>query len=166
MGSGTLSGWGLRAVLTHGVLMRIGMKWVSVVGLTLALGAGCASSRGGGKKDDGEQAVPLNQAPAAVQASVKRVAGDNKVDKLSKETEDGKTYYEAEFKVNGMAHSAKIAESGEVTEEEMDVQSFDLPAAVRDAVYKNYPGATISRAEMSKSNGKSVYEIQMTAGID
>jgi hypothetical protein len=48
----------------------------------------------------------------------------------------------------------------------MDVQSFDLPAAVRDAVYKKYLGATISRAEMSKSNGKSVYEIQMTAGID
>src|SRR5437870_4447521 len=91
---------------TCGGLMRIGMKWVSVVGLAMAFGAGCASS-GGGKKDSGEQDVPLSQAPAAVQASVKRVAGDNKVDKLSKETEDGKTYYEAEFKANGMAHSAK-----------------------------------------------------------
>ena len=78
--------------------MRIAMKWVGVVGLAIAFCAGCASS-GDGKKDGGEQEVPHRfKRPAAVQASVKRVAGDNTIDKLSKETEDGKTVYEAEFK--------------------------------------------------------------------
>lgn len=144
--------------------MRIGMKLISVLGLAVALSGGCASAGDGDGKKGGEQEVALNQAPAAVQAAVKRVAGDNKVDKLVKETDEGKTVYEAEFKANGMAHSAKIAESGEVLEEEMDVQLSDLPAAARDAVNKKYPDGKIDRAELAKSNGKSMYEVHVTSG--
>ncbi|CAN5358165.1 hypothetical protein BH09PLA1_BH09PLA1_24010 [soil metagenome] len=144
--------------------MRFGLMSVGILGLAVTLLTGCAMAGDEHKSD--EKKIALGEAPAAVQAAVKKVAGDQKLDKLVKETDEGKTVYEAEFKVNGAAHSAKISETGEVLEEEMDVQAAELPQPVRDAVSKKFPDGKITRAEMARANGKAMYEIHVQSGKD
>src|SRR3954465_5059719 len=78
---------------------------------------GCASQTA---KNDHEETVSLSSAPPAVQESVKRLAGDAKLEKLSKENENGQAGYEAEFEVNGMDRSATINVNGDVLEEEVE----------------------------------------------
>ena len=142
--------------------MRIGLKAVGVICLGFSLVVGCASMR---HEDDAhERVIAMADAPAAVQASIRSAVGNNHLDSLTKETDDGKVVYEANFKANEMKHSVKIAETGEVLEEEMDVQAGDLPSVVREAVMKKYPGAEIARAEMAKSKGETNYEVHVTVG--
>ena len=55
----------------------------------------------GDKDDDDEQSVDPATAPAAVTNALKPICKGAPIKKLSKETEKGKTVYEAEFDVNG-----------------------------------------------------------------
>jgi uncharacterized membrane protein YkoI len=115
------------------------------------------------EKEDSK--VALDQAPAAVQAAVKKVIGTNKMEELTKETEDGKVVYEVEFEANDVDHSASISEDGKVLEEEMEVEMKDLPAAVAKA-FKDAAGkdGEVEEAEKVMADGKTFYEAEVESG--
>jgi uncharacterized membrane protein YkoI len=68
-------------------------------------------------KEEGEEAeeiITLNQAPPAVQESIKRETAGQGITGIEKETKQGKTVFEAKFTKNGEEYELKVAEDGKV----------------------------------------------------
>lgn len=128
---------------------------------------------GGG--DDGEEDGTGNYAwedlPGAVQAQLTAVYPGVDFDAFEVETEEGYTYYEAEYTLDGIAHAVKLTGDGYVVEHEAKTTADALPAAVLDQIKAAYPGGVIEETESVelvfyevavKDNGK-VREIKLLA---
>ena len=127
-----------------------------------------------GEESGEEQEISINDAPAAVQAAIKKAAKGNPILKIEQETEEGISTYEADYDVEGVKYSVKCAASGDVMELENEVNAQTLPAAVLDALREDYPGASIEKAdavmlifyevEMKKAN--KTFEVKVFASGD
>jgi hypothetical protein len=85
----------------------------------------------------------LDKIPKAVMDSLKAKFPKAKIEKWTKETEDGKVVYDIEFKNDGKKTEADIAEDGTIVNFEVEFPAKDLPKAVTDAVEKKYPKSKI-----------------------
>jgi uncharacterized membrane protein YkoI len=66
-------------------------------------------------KEENKQQVAMTELPAAVQKTIQDNLGGGTVTETAKETEGGKTYYEAEIqKSGGDKVQIKVAEDGEL----------------------------------------------------
>jgi uncharacterized membrane protein YkoI len=83
----------------------------------------------------------LDKIPKAVMDALKAKFPRAKIDKWTKETENGKVVYDIEFKQDGRKAEADIAEDGTILNFEKEFDAKDLPKAVTDAVEKKYPKA-------------------------
>jgi len=109
---------------------------------------------------DGEQAITLENAPAAVRAAATRLAGDPKnISKVSREEdeEDGATF-EIDYTDGGAACSAVFSTSGDLMELERPTTTEKLPAALMTALKKEYPKATFEHPQVVT---KTLYEIEI-----
>lgn len=113
---------------------------------------------------DDEDAIA--KAPAAVQATVKKVLGDKKCEGFDQEDADGKPAYEVSYKVDGVDHSTLITEAGDVISEETDVDLDKVPAAVMDAAKKSHADGKIGEAAIVTEAGKTCYELDVKVGTD
>src|SRR5215831_4399899 len=68
-------------------------------------------------EEENEQTVKMSNLPAAVQTTIKDKAGSNKIEKIEKKTEDGKTVYEAVVNKGGKEWSIEVSESGKFLKE-------------------------------------------------
>jgi len=101
--------------------MRNTWMWglVSVIGLGLLFGVPIGKAEEGkGKKK--EEKVTIDQVPPAVKATILREAGGNKIEEIEKETKDGKTVYEAEWKADGKEIELTVAEDGTVLKKKVE----------------------------------------------
>ncbi len=99
-------------------------RWLTVLLAGLGL-VGCASmhqGEGKDKEDDekNEVKITMDQAPAAVQATLKKTVGDGKITDLAKETDDGKTIYEADAMIGDKAYEIKVGEDGTLLKQKID----------------------------------------------
>ncbi len=99
--------------------------------------------------------IKMENLPPAVQQAVKEQLKTATLIGLSKETEKGKTTYEAETKVNGKTRDIEFDSKGAViaVEEEVDIAS--IPAAAKAAIEKGAAGGTIKKVE-SVTHGTAV----------
>ena len=112
---------------------------------------------------DMEKSMKLADAPAAVKTAVeKEIAGGGKLKKLSKESEDGKTVYEAEITKDGKEMSVNMAEDGTVMERETKIKHKDLPDGAMKAIKAKYPKAKVGTAEKVEKDGKTTFEVAVT----
>jgi hypothetical protein len=98
------------------------LKWLMPFSLALLLMA-CSSSNSarGEEKDEGpEVKVNLADVPAAVKATLNRESNNASLDEVEKETEDGKTVYEADAKMNGKNYEIKVAADGTLISKKLD----------------------------------------------
>lgn len=65
-----------------------------------------------------EKEISLADAPAAVQAAIKQLAGTGSIDRVTEEIEGGKKNYEAKVTINGKKKEADISPDGKISEEE------------------------------------------------
>ena len=65
-----------------------------------------------------EQRVPMNQLPPMVKATLEKESAGGKIDEVEKETEGGKTFYEAEIVKNGHESYIHVSEDGKVLKRE------------------------------------------------
>ena len=114
-------------------------------------------------EDDGRRRT-LAQVPAAVRTTIKRLAGPNTVFGLFREVDDGETVYEAEWLEYRYQRSVKIDNKGVVVEDEKEIEVFDLPRAVREAVAAAYPKGEITEAETAVVEGRLLYEVEVEEG--
>lgn len=113
-----------------------------------------------------EKRVKMESLPPAVQKTVQEQAKGATIRGLSKEIEDGKTFYEAELKVNGHNKDVLIDAAGSVVEIEEEVALDSLPAPAKDAIEKRAARGRIVLVEsVSKNNSLVAYEAKIkTAG--
>jgi len=136
-------------------LSRIG---TAALGVSISIAA--SSLAWAGPKDD----AALAKAPAAVQAAAKKALGDKKLDEFGKESVNGKILYEVGYKVGSVDHAYILSESGDLVQEEEDVEVAKLPMAVTEAVKKAQPTGKIDEAAMATAGTKTFYEVDVKVG--
>ena len=62
--------------------------------------------------EENEQTVQMSDLPSAAQTTIKDKAGSNRIIKIEKKTEEGKTIYEAVVNKNGKEWSIEVNEQG------------------------------------------------------
>lgn len=99
--------------------------------------------------------LDLDKIPKAVMDALKAKFPNPVIHKWTKETEAGHVIYDIEFKQAGRKCEADIREDGTIQNYEKEVAAKDLPAAVKAAVDKKYPRATLKDImEITEVKGK------------
>jgi len=112
-----------------------------------------------------EKAVKMKDLPEAVRKTVQEQSKGATLRGLAKEVEDGKTFYEAELKVNGHNKDVLIDPSGTVVEIEEEVAVSALPPDVKATIQKNAGKGKIKNVEsITKNNTLEAYEAHVTTG--
>ena len=103
-----------------------------------------------------EKPVQMKDLPPAVQKTVEAQSQGAKVRSLSKEIENGKTFYEAELEVNGHGKDVLIDSAGTVVEVEEEVALTSLPPAAKAAIENFASKGKILKLE-SVTHGRTVF---------
>jgi hypothetical protein len=91
--------------------------------LVLAVG-GCQAGHGGWgeEKEENEVKVPIEQVPAPVRATLEQQAPGVAIKEVDKESDDGKTVYEADAMLGGQNYEIKVAENGDLIKKKLDTE--------------------------------------------
>jgi hypothetical protein len=132
------------------------------------LGALALSFIGTGAVRAQEEAVPHDKIPRPVMDAVRAKFSNARIDKSTKAKEGKDVIYDLEFTYGGRKGEADIRENGTYVNYEKAIAAGDLPKAVRDAVEKRYPKATLKEImEETEVHGKdeklSAYEVVLVA---
>lgn len=87
-------------------------------------------------EDDNESTIAWEQLPEGVKAGLTAALGGSSPAKVIKEEEDDDVYYEAEFEANGVEHTVKVTEDGDVVESEKELSNDELPEAIAAKLQK------------------------------
>ena len=124
--------------------------WATLLGWTLGIAA--------------EAKVKMSDLPPAVQSAVKEQSKGATILNLSKETENGKTEYEAELTVNGQHRDISFDSAGNVISVEDEVPLGSVPEAARTAIQKAAGAGAVRKVELVKENGRTFYEAAIRKG--
>lgn len=127
---------------------------ISVFGLSVL----AKEKDSGDKKEAAETAVSWEKLPPPVQQTLEAQLHTAKPEKITQETDDGYTTYEAAQTADGHLKEVKVAENGQLIEVEDAIPASDLPAAVVAQVQKVAPKAEIKEARRVTSYS---YEVEL-----
>ena len=108
--------------------------------------------------------IPLKKAPPAVQATVKKVLGKDKLVSLDSDVENGKTVYEFDGEAKKLSYSVHMSETGDVLGISMDIPLNIVPDAVIDASKKAHPDGRIGEPEIRTVGGEMYYKLEVMVG--
>jgi uncharacterized membrane protein YkoI len=109
--------------------------------------------------------VDLNEVPPAVQAAIKNLVANDRLDEIDRTVDDGETAYTASIISNGKEHDATFKEDGTLTDQEMEMS--DLPLPVQTAINAITENGKLQSLERSTENGETTYIADMNeAGQD
>ena len=112
-----------------------------------------------GKAQDQEKPVKMKDLPAAVQQTVREQSKGATIRGLAQETEDGKTNYEVELRVNGHNKDVLIDPNGVVVTVEEQVTLASLPSVVRATIEQKAGTGEIRMIEsITEGNAVVAYE--------
>lgn len=112
-----------------------------------------------------EKRVTMKELPAAVQATVKEQSKGAKLRGLAMETENGKTYYEAELMIKGRSKDVTIDPDGKVVTIEEQVALSALPAVAKAEILKQAGKRRIGLVEsVTENNVLAYYEAHIKSG--
>ena len=139
----------------------------------IGISAACALIAGTGSLELRADKVPMAQIPEAVQKAIKQHSQGETLEYVERESKDGQTVYEAEFKREGLNRQVKFAADGTVLPDQglvarttgsLDRQPSmaigDLPAAVQKTVKEQQAGREVADVDKEMWNGKAVYEVE------
>jgi hypothetical protein len=106
-----------------------------------------------------ERVITRNQLPAAVDSTVTAQTKNAKLRGLSKERDNGQTYYEAELRAGGYNRDVLMDSTGTVVEVEQQVSLDGLSADLQAALKKEAGDGRITKVEaLSKHSRLVAYE--------
>ena len=105
-----------------------------------------------------EKPVKMKDLPVPVQKTVREQIRNAELKGLSKETEKGETFYEAETMVNGKSRDILIDPNGAVVEVEEETTLDSVPPAVKAALEKAKQKGTILKVEIVTKGSAVSYE--------
>ena len=133
-------------------ILRTRLSAAAAIGAMLILfsGYGLAS----------EKSLKMKDLPKAVQKTVQEQTAGATLRGLSKETEKGKTFYEAETTVNGRTRDLLIDSKGVVVEVEEEVAMDSIPAVVKTEI-QSHSDKVIKVETVTKGGTLAFYEAQV-----
>lgn len=115
---------------------------------------------------DSEKKVNMKGLPPAVQATVKQQSEGATLRGLAKEVENGKTFYEAELKVNGHTKDVLMDADGKVVSIEEEIPLASVPAAIKAEIEKQAGKRKIQFVEsVTKDGAIAYYEAHVKSGL-
>jgi hypothetical protein len=134
------------------------LRAIMLVGLILATAVSSFVSA-----EDHEKKIKQSQLPAAVQKTVTVQSKGAEVRGFTTEREGGKTYYEAEMRVDGHSKDVLMDENGKVVEVEEEVFLKDLLPAVKQGLVAQAGTGRITMIESITKEDKLVaYEAKVS----
>jgi hypothetical protein len=113
-----------------------------------------------------EVRVKLKSVPAPVRQAIREQSQGATIRGVSKETKDGKTFYEVELKVGGHGKDVLFDPTGAVVEVEEEVSLSELPAAVKAEFEKQAGKGRIVKVEsVTKKGSIAFYEAKIRKGL-
>jgi hypothetical protein len=109
-----------------------------------------------------EKPVKMKDLPAPVQKAVQEQIKDAQLRGLSRETENGKVFYEAETMVNGKSRDILMDANGAVVEVEEETTLDNVPAPVKATLEKSAQSAKILKVETVTKGSVVSYEAVVT----
>jgi hypothetical protein len=107
------------------------------------------------------QKITADKVPAAVQTTFKKQFAQATKAEWEMEEAD----YEVNFKNKGIEHSAKFNKDGAWLSTEQEIKKAELPAAVKQAVEKEFPKAELDEVEkVTYPGNKTDYEMEVEIG--
>jgi hypothetical protein len=98
-------------------------KWIVVLLATVGL-IGCANLKAedkkGEEKEGDEVKISFAECPAPVKATLNKESNNAKIESVDKETDEGKTIYEADVMMDGQNYEIKVAEDGKLISKKVD----------------------------------------------
>jgi len=120
-----------------------------------------------GKKEEGpEKKIAKKDVPVAVMSAFQTAYPKAEIVGTNQETEDSTVYYEIESRDGKVKRDVLYKADGTVKEMEERVAKADLPAAIKEAIAKEYPKGTIHRVEKNTRDGVVGYEVMVKNGKD
>lgn len=142
--------------------MRFSTKTLRLIILGVACTSiGALAVWAGEDADDGEKPVTLEQVPAPVRATIEEQTKGAKDLKVSSETDDGFTVFEAEFESGGVKKSLDLTDAGVVIERESAVSGAAVPKGVTEKILAKHPKAEIKEIQEVVS---TYYEVTCLVG--
>jgi len=114
--------------------------------------------------EEGETKLAFNQLPPAVQQTAKTQSEGYKVRGYSKETENGRTYYEIEMLQNGKTKDLLADQDGKIVETEEQVEIPALPQEVKNGLKQQAPQGKIMKVEKVTKGETISYEAVISNG--
>ena len=108
-----------------------------------------------------ERRVSGRNVPAAVAAAAAKAYPNAKIKSWSRETEGGKTFYEAEMTDGAVKRDILLLPDGTIDIVEEEIPTIEVPAAVHAALKTRYPKAEINLAEKLTKDGAVQYELHI-----
>jgi uncharacterized membrane protein YkoI len=117
-----------------------------------------------------EEAVTLDQVPAAVKATILKESAGGEIKEIEVETRGGKSFYEAEFVRDGKTIEIQVAADGTLLrdeeemegskseEQEREVTEAEVPAPALAALKKLAAGAKFTEFAEEIEHGSTFYE--------
>lgn len=111
-----------------------------------------------------DEDVAIDKIPAAILKTVKAKFPTAKINKASKEVEEGKTVYELEMTDGGKSLDVNFTPEGKILVIEREIAVEKLPKVVSAAVAKKYPKGKITKAEEVTEGDEVSYEVMVKVG--
>jgi uncharacterized membrane protein YkoI len=122
-----------------------------LAGATLAAGLAFAA----------EKPAKLSDLPPAVQKAIEAQTKGAEIKGFSTETEKGKTFYEAETRLNGHGRDLLFDKNGTLVEVEEETALEAIPAPARSAIQKKAADGKVLKVEMVTSGSSVSYEAEI-----
>jgi uncharacterized membrane protein YkoI len=114
-----------------------------------------------------DEPVRMSDLPPAVRQTMERETRGASVHKLSRETENGRVYYEAEMTANGLPKEVVVDGAGAVVKVEEKTRLENIPQAARNTIEQHAAGGQVVDVERKTRYGRTVYEAKVIkAGED
>lgn len=132
-----------------------GLAVVALTGLVVAAGTMQAD----------EEDIAISKLPKSVIEGIKAKYPDATLLSAEKETQGNKTFYEVNIKHKERKIELLLTPEGKIVTVEQAIAAKDLPKAVAQAIYKQYPKGTIKAIEEATRDKTATYAVLLEADV-
>ena len=111
-----------------------------------------------------DEVITFTQAPAAVQATIKKYATEAEIKKIEKGEDDGKIVYEVAITKSGKDSELTIARNGKLLSVEEVIALADVPKPAQQTINAQAGTAKIETVEKVTKDGRVSYEATFAKG--
>jgi hypothetical protein len=114
----------------------------------------------------GDEELPFDRCPAAVQTTFRSEAFGEKVDSVGRDLKYGVTIYQTVVSHNGKSYEIVVAEDGTLVEKALviddeEIKLSDCPATVRTALHEHAKGGEIGEITRYTGIGQHTFEAEV-----